>query len=115
LALAPPFRLCYTGRMKHTIRPLVRTLLLSGTALLSLALPCAALAWDGFDTESGHLVEVDVDAVPMRGEMVDVYDCDTKETATLMVDAVKNNARTVEITVRESDTGRTRILVMEAR
>nr|GBO95115.1 hypothetical protein RVX_0158 [Nitratidesulfovibrio sp. HK-II] len=103
------------GRMKHTIRPFVRTLLLSGTALLSLALPCAALAWDGFDTESGHLVEVDVDTVPMRGEMVDVYDCDTKETATLMVDAVKNNARTVEITVRESDTGRTRILVMEAR
>lgn len=95
--------------MKHTIRPLVLT------ALLSLALPCAAMAWDGFDTESGHLVEVDVDAVPMRGEIIDVYDCDTRETATLMVDAVRNNARTVEITVRESDTGRTRILVMEAR
>lgn len=99
--------------MKHTIRPLVSPFALA--ALLSLTLPCAAMAWDGFDTETGHLVEVDVDAVPMRGEIVDVFDCDTKETATLMVDAVKNNARTVELTVRESDTGRTRILVMEAR
>ena len=38
----------------------------------SLALPLPALAWDGFDVDSADLVEIIPDALPNKGDTVEI-------------------------------------------
>lgn len=46
----------------------------------SLALPLPALAWDGFDADSADLVEIIPDALPNKGDTVDVRNYSNDET-----------------------------------
>lgn len=77
-----------------------------------LFLPISALAWDGFDADSGDLVELASDRLPSRGETVDVRDYNRESPQTCLVESVVRNSRTVEVVVRTPD-GKQRILVME--
>lgn len=81
-------------------------------ALLLCARPVAA--WDGFDADSAELVEIIPDALPVKGENVDVRDYSTDITTTCLVESVLRNSRTMEVVVRTPDGGR-RTLVMEGR
>ena len=69
----------------------------------SLALPLPALAWDGFDADSADLVEIIPDALPNKGDTVDVRNYSNDETTTCLVVSVTRNSRTVEIVVRTPD------------
>ena len=88
--------------------------------LLMAALPALllctrpAMAWDGFDADSAELVEIIPDALPAKGENVDVRDYSTDITTTCLVESVLRNSRTVEVVVITPDGGR-RTLVMEGR
>lgn len=80
----------------------------------SLALPLPALAWDGFDADSADLVEIIPDALPNKGDTMDVRNYSNDETTTCLVVSVTRNSRTVEIVVRTPD-GEAHTLVMEGR
>ena len=77
-------------------------------------LPLPALAWDGFDADSADLVEIIPDALPNKGDTVDVRNYSNDETTTCLVVSVTRNSRTVEIVVRTPD-GEAHTLVMEGR
>ena len=60
------------------------------------------------------LVEIIPDALPNKGETVDVRNYSNDETITCLVVSVTRNSRTVEIVVRTPD-GEAHTLVMEGR
>lgn len=93
--------------MKHTTIALFCALMLS--------LPVTAAAWDGFDAETTGLVEVKADKTPVAGDAVEIYDYDADDTFQATVLEVRRNVRTIELTVRDPETGKPRVLIMESR
>ena len=81
---------------------------------LCASLPLPALAWDGFDADSADLVEIIPDALPNKGDTVDVRNYSNDETTTCLVVSVTRNSRTVEIVVG-TPAGEAHSLVMEGR
>lgn len=92
----------------------MKHLLLWVTLAGCLALPFAALAWEGFDADTTDLVEITPDAMPSVGDAVDVRNYDNGSVSTCLVESVARNVRTVEVTVKTPD-GTLRTLVMEGR
>ena len=93
--------------MKHTIIALFCALMLS--------LPVAAMAWDGFDAETTGLVAVNTDRMPVVGDAVEIYDYDADNTFQATVLEVRRNVRTIELTVRDPETKKPRMFIMESR
>lgn len=93
----------------------MKHILLAFACALLLALPAPASAWDGFDAETTGLVEVRSDIMPPVGDAVEVFDYDADVTFQATVVSVRRNVRTVELTVRDPDTGKPRLLIMESR
>lgn len=83
--------------------------------LIALALPASALAWDGFDAETTGLVEIRSEIIPVSGEVVEVYDYDSDTTGPATVEDVRRNVRTIEVSLRDNETGQRRVLIMEGR
>lgn len=92
----------------------MRYLLACSAVAACLGIPAILYAWDGFDAATTDLVEVLPDALPSRGDAVDVRDYVTDTVQTCLVENVTRNARTVELSVRTPE-GRWRTLVMEGR
>lgn len=93
---------------------LMRVFLRSEILLGCLLWPAAALAWDGFDADTGELVELIPDRLPSPGDTVDVRDYNSENAQTCLVESIVRNARTIEVLVRAPD-GKQHILVMEGR
>ncbi len=74
----------------------------------------AAFAWDGFDSESIELVEIQMDSDPGIGETLDIKYQESGITRTGIVQSVKHNKSTIEIAIRYPDNS-LRTLVMEGR
>lgn len=87
--------------------------LLTGLLLIALCLSCpVCMAWDGFDADSGYLVEIIPDVLPVPGSAIDIHNYDTEETQTCLVENIKRNRSTIEV-VAICPQGRKRTLVME--
>ena len=81
----------------------------------SLALPLPALGAVLLKPDTlTDLVEIIPDALPNKGDTVDVRNYSNDETTTCLVVSVTRNSRTVEIVVRTPD-GEAHTLVMEGR
>lgn len=85
-------------------------------ALMSLFLLAGSLcaAWDGFDADSGDLVEIMPDAIPSVGDRIEVHNYDQNKTERYHVESVRRNRRTIEVVVHD-DNNLYRTLVMEGR
>lgn len=73
-----------------------------------------ASAWDGFDSNSGALVEVQPESVPAKGDTITVNVYQLDESRVCLVDDVRRNLLTLELVVRCSDAENVlRTLVMD--
>ncbi|SFI70190.1 hypothetical protein SAMN05216206_2781 [Pseudomonas guineae] len=83
-------------------------------ALLLAALsPCVAMAWDGYDDQSGSSVEIDQGNLVRPGETIELYDYGTSEYRDVQVESVERNGSSVEVEVYDYDSGEYRTLDME--
>lgn len=78
-----------------------------------LCAPCA-FAWDGFDADTGDLVELPLDSDPDPGDKITLNNKDTDNIQEAIVESVKRNRKTIEVVVRLQN-GEARTLVMEGR
>ncbi len=92
--------------MKHLLQALC-ILCVSGAGI-------PAMAWDGFDAATADLVEIIPDAIPKRGDTVEIHFYEGDRRMSCTVENIIRNSRTIEVMVRDPDNA-TRILVMEGR
>ena len=70
-------------------------------------------AWDGFDYDTGHDVEIDKGNTVRQGRDIEIYNWDTGEYQDVTVDSIQRRGNSVEIEIYEYDTGTYRSLEMQ--
>lgn len=78
-----------------------------------LLLPIAAMAWDGYDSESGSSVEIGQGNLVRPGESIEVYDYDSGEYRDVDVESIQRYGSTVEVEVYDHESGEYRTFEME--
>lgn len=78
-----------------------------------LILPTAAMAWDGYDSESGSPVEIGQGNLVRPGETIEVYDHGSGDYRNVDVESIQRNGSTVEVEVYDQENGEYRTLEME--
>ena len=82
-------------------------------AALTVAVPLPAIAWDGYDWESGSDVETEGGELVRSGEDIEFYDYGTGEYHQGTVQDIDRTGSGVELEVYDSTTGEYRMLEME--
>ncbi|MCT4625680.1 DUF5334 family protein [Halodesulfovibrio sp.] len=72
-----------------------------------------ALAWDGYDYDTGSSVEIESGNLVRTGEQIDFYDYNTGEYHSTDVMDVYDSGSTVDVEVYDYDTGEVRTLEMD--
>jgi pyruvate/2-oxoglutarate/acetoin dehydrogenase E1 component len=85
--------------------------LLSIAAFAYLSSP--ALAWDGYDWESGSHVEIGKGNLVREGRDIEIYDWGTGEYRGVTVEDMRSTGSGVEVEVYDHETGENRTLDME--
>ena len=78
-----------------------------------LILPSVAMAWDGYDAESGESVEIGQGNLVRPGENIEVYNNDTGEYSDVGVESIQRSGSSVEVEVYDYDSGEYRTLDMD--
>jgi pyruvate/2-oxoglutarate/acetoin dehydrogenase E1 component len=86
-------------------------LLLSIAAFACLSSP--ALAWDGYDWESGSHVEIGKGNLVREGKDIEIYDYGKGEYRDVTVEDVRGTGSGAEVEVYDHETGDYRTLDME--
>lgn len=81
--------------------------------LLLAAMPCFAMAWDGYDYQSGSSVEIDQGNLVRPGETIEIYDYGTSQYRDVQVESIDRNGSSVEVEVYDYDSGEYRTLDMD--
>jgi hypothetical protein len=81
-------------------------------ALVVLAGPDLALAWDGTNTMTGSSVEIERGQLVRSGRTIEVYDS-TEGYKEYDLDSIRRSGRTVEIEATDSATGESTTLEMD--
>lgn len=68
-------------------------------------LPSSALAWDGYDSETGSSVEIGKGNLVRPGQDIEVYDSDSGEYRDVTVESVRDGFGSVEVEVYDNDSG----------
>jgi hypothetical protein len=84
---------------------------LASALLLASATP--AIAWDGYDMDTGNYVEIDKGNLVREGSSAEVYDWDTGRYHDVEVKRINSYGSSVELEVYDYDTGEYRILEMD--
>lgn len=78
-----------------------------------LILPATALAWDGYDSESGSSVEIGEGNLVRPGENIEVYDYGNGEYRDVDVESIQRSGSSVEVEVYDHESGEYRTFEME--
>lgn len=76
-------------------------------------LPFQALAWDGYDYESGTHVEIGEGNLVREGNDIEIYDYNNGEYRDVTVESVTGYGSSVELEVYDHDSNTYRTLEME--
>ena len=82
-------------------------------AILAGLLPFSALAWDGYDSESGASVEIESGNLVRPGETIEFYYHDSGEYRSADVESISRYGSSVQVEVYDYDSGEYRTLEME--
>lgn len=82
-------------------------------AVLAGLLSFSAQAWDGYDSESGALVEIESGNLVRPGETIEFYDHDSGEYRSADVESISSYGSSVEVEVYDYDSGEYRTLEMD--
>jgi pyruvate/2-oxoglutarate/acetoin dehydrogenase E1 component len=85
--------------------------LLSIVAFACLSSP--ALAWDGYDWESGNYVEIDKGNLVREGRDIEIYDWGTGEYRDVTVEDMRSTGSGTEVEVYDHESGDYRTLDMD--
>lgn len=80
--------------------------------LIALMSSMPALAWSGFDYENSTFVDIDKGSLVRRGKEIDIYDY-SRGYIPVEIEHIHDRGYSVELEVREVDTGKTRTLDMD--
>lgn len=83
------------------------------TLLAALAVSGSAIAWDGYDWETGTDVEIGQGNLVREGESIEVYDWGTGQYHDVEVDRIESTYRGAEVEVYDYTTGTYRTFEME--
>jgi len=81
--------------------------------IFSLLFASAALAWDGFDWDSGSYVDIEPGSVVREGNDIEIYDWGTGEFKDVEVESIRSSGSGTEVEVYDWDTGQYRTLDMD--
>jgi hypothetical protein len=73
----------------------------------------AALAWDGYDADSGADVEIEKGNLVRRGQAIEFYDHDAGEYRSGSVDSIRSYGSHVEVEITDDENGESRTFEME--
>lgn len=82
-------------------------------AIFLMLLPTTAMAWEGYDYDTGNYVEIEEGNLVRSGEEIEIYDYEDGQYKYVEVQDINRYDSTVEVEVYDSDTGEYRILEME--
>lgn len=82
-------------------------------AIACLSAPVFALAWDGYDYESGSYVEIDKGNLVRDGEEIEYYDYGSGEYRTGEVQDIQSSGSGAEVEVYDYDSGEYRTFEMD--
>lgn len=78
-----------------------------------LLLSPMAMAWDGYDSDSGSDIEIGGGNLVREGESIEYYDSETGDYHTGSVESVDSTYGGVEVEVYDDETGEYRTFEME--
>ena len=82
--------------------------------VIGLALiPITALAWDGYDYESGSYVEIDKGNLVREGEEIEYYDYESGEYRSGDVESIESSGSGAEVEVYDHESGEYRTFEMD--
>lgn len=82
-------------------------------AALMFLLPCAAMAWSGYDYEKNNFVDIDKGNLVRRGETIEIYDGADGRFKDVEVESIQRFGNTVEVEVYDPEKGETRTFDMD--
>lgn len=86
------------------------------TLAAALFFSSSALAWDGYNLNTGAEVEIGKGNLVRRGSTIDVYDYNSGEYKSVDVEAIRRTPLgTVEVDVYDYNTGESSTLEMDGR
>ena len=83
--------------------------------LLLLFFPQQALAWDGYDSETGDSVEIGKGNLVRPGQDIEIYDYGSGEYKDVTVEGIRDGLGTVEVEVYDYSKGEYKTYEMEKR
>lgn len=87
---------------------------MKGLSIILLLLSSSpALAWDGYDTQSGSYVDIEQGNNIKRGKDIDVYDSKTGQYNNVEVQEVRGHGSSTEVDVYDYKTGQYKTLEMD--
>lgn len=78
-----------------------------------ILLPINALAWDGYDYESGSYVEIDKGNLVREGKEIEYYDYESGEYRFGNVESVQSSGSGAEVEVYDHESGEYRTFEMD--
>ena len=79
----------------------------------SLFFSASALAWDGYDYETGSYIEIDKGNLVREGEEIEYYDYDSGEYLNGEVQNIQSSGSGAEVEVYDYDSGEYRTFEMD--
>ncbi|MBR5882443.1 MAG: DUF5334 family protein [Mailhella sp.] len=84
-----------------------------GLLIAAVLMPECALAWYGYDENSGREVEIHKGNLVRPGRDIEVYDPYTGRYKDVEVESIRKRGRDVEVEVYDWQTGKSQTLIME--
>ena len=81
--------------------------------IYSLFFTSAAMAWDGYDWDSGSFVEIESGNLVREGETIEIYDYNNGEYKDVEVESIDSSGFGTEVEVYDWDSGEYRTLDMD--
>ncbi len=78
-----------------------------------ILLPVTALAWDGYDYESGNYVEIDKGNLVREGQQIEYYDYESGEYRYGDVESIESSGSGAEVEIYDHESGEYRTFEME--
>lgn len=75
--------------------------------------PSIAIAWDGYDYESGSYVEIEKGNLVREGEEIEYYDYETGDYRSAEVEEIQGSGDGAEVEVYDYESGEFRTFEME--
>ena len=82
-------------------------------ALSAIMFSSFAIAWDGYDYETGTDVEIEKGNLVREGEEIEFYDYEAREYRYGDVESIESYGNSVEVEVYDQETGEYRTFEME--